>query len=62
MSKWSDLGDLNAVWSEGQQINLTLSSCCLTAPQLLRSESSSQQIVGIGLDDIMVIAMLMLFL
>ena len=62
MSKWSDLGDWNAVWSEGQQDKfgnvLSETAHALDCSNsLLRSESSSQQIVGIGLDDIMVIAM-----
>ena len=61
-SKWSDLGGWDAVWSEGKQDKLgnvisetahaiECSNC------LLRSESSSLQVVGIGLNDIMAIAM-----
>ncbi len=61
-SKWSDLGGWGEVWREsdpdpygnvtspnGHAIDCTNS--------LLRSESSSQQVVGLGLDDIMAVAM-----
>ncbi len=61
-SKWSDLGGWDAVWSEGNpdpagnvlsdNAHMIDSSNCL-----LRSESSNQQVVGIGLDDIVAIAM-----
>jgi mannose-1-phosphate guanylyltransferase/mannose-6-phosphate isomerase len=61
-SKWSDLGGWDAVWSEsmpdasGNVTSETVHAIeCRNS--LLRSESSSQQIVGIGLNDIMVIAM-----
>jgi mannose-1-phosphate guanylyltransferase / mannose-6-phosphate isomerase len=61
-SKWSDLGGWDAVWSESEPDssgNVTSKSAhsieCTNS--LLRSESSSQQIVGIGLNDIMAIAM-----
>ena len=61
-SKWSDLGGWDAVWSEsnsdpsGNVISETAHAIeCSNC--LLRSESSSQQIVGIGLDNIMAIAM-----
>ena len=61
-SKWSDLGGWDAVWSESdpdKSGNATSESahaidCSNT---LLRSESHSQQVVGIGLNDIMAIAM-----
>ena len=61
-SKWSDLGQWDAVWSESklnETGNVTSESAHAIACKnsLLRSESSSQQVVGIGLDDIMVIAM-----
>ena len=60
--KWSDLGDWNSVWSESKskKSGVVLSEfaheidCKNT---LLRSESSSQQIVGLGLDNIIAIAM-----
>lgn len=61
-SKWSDLGGWDAVWLESKQDslgNVTSESahaieCSHT---LLRSESDGQQIVGIGLNDIVAIAM-----
>lgn len=61
-SRWSDLGGWDAVWAE----SLTDSSGNVTSAtahaiecsnSLLRSESSSQQLVGIGLSGIMAIAM-----
>lgn len=61
-SKWSDLGGWDAVWSEsnpdasGNVVSETANAIeCVGS--LLRAESSSQQIVGIGLVDIMAIAM-----
>lgn len=62
MSKWSDLGGWDAVWSESKpdskgnvvSMNAHALEC---SNSLLRSESSSQQIVGIGLNDLMAIAM-----
>ena len=61
-SKWSDLGGWDAVWSEGEQDTLgnvtsTTAHAIDCANSLLRSESSGQQVVGIGLNEIMVIAM-----
>ena len=61
-SKWSDLGGWDAVWSESKQDssgNVTSETAHVIecANSLLRSESSGQQVVGIGLNDIMVIAM-----
>ena len=61
-SKWSDLGGWDAVWAEGNQDpdgnvlsnNAHAIDC---RDSLIRSESSNQQIVGIGLDNIMAIAM-----
>lgn len=61
-SKWSDLGGWDAVWSEGEPDtsgNVTSETahtveCCNS---LLRSESNSQQLVGIGLNNMMAIAM-----
>lgn len=61
-SSWSDLGGWDAVWAEsdkdlsGNVISQNAHSIeCQNC--LLRSESSTQQIVGLGLDNIMVIAM-----
>ena len=61
-SKWSDLGGWDAVWSECKPDasgNVTSASTHVIecSNSLLRSESSSQQVVGIGLDNIMAIAM-----
>jgi mannose-1-phosphate guanylyltransferase/mannose-6-phosphate isomerase len=58
--RWSDLGDWAAVWRETQIDGVSLSGpataidCTNT---LLRSEVEGQAIVGIGLDDIVAIAM-----
>ena len=62
VSRWSDLGDWDAVWSESNPDtsgNVTSESAHAIecSNSLLRSESSSQQLVGIGLNDIMAIAM-----
>ena len=61
-SKWTDLGGWDAVWSESEPDtsgNATSENAhaidCLNS--LLRSESSSQQVVGIGLDNVMAIVM-----
>ncbi len=61
-SKWSDLGGWDALWMDGDKDrtgNVTTGAAhavdCNNS--LLRSESGSQQLVGIGLDDIMAIAM-----
>ena len=61
-SKWSDLGGWDAVWSESESDlsgNVTSESAHAIecSNSLLRSESSGQQVVGIGLNDIMAIAM-----
>ena len=61
-SKWSDLGGWDAVWSEsnpdaaGNVTSITANAidCSNT---LLRSESASQQVVGIGLENIITVAM-----
>lgn len=61
-SKWSDLGGWDSIWSEshpdqsGNVISETAHAIDC-ANSLLRSESGSQQVVGIGLDNIMAIAM-----
>ncbi|PUB14844.1 mannose-1-phosphate guanylyltransferase/mannose-6-phosphate isomerase [Yoonia sediminilitoris] len=58
--KWSDLGDWAAVWRETAQDGMSLSGpataidCTNT---LLRSEVAEQTVVGIGLDNIVAIAM-----
>lgn len=58
--RWSDLGDWAAVWRETEINGVSLSGpataidCTNT---LLRSEVEGQAIVGIGLDDIVAIAM-----
>tara|TARA_R110002051_G_scaffold38640_1_gene81931 strand:- start:629 stop:1990 length:1362 start_codon:yes stop_codon:yes gene_type:complete len=58
--RWSDLGDWAAVWRETETDGVSLSgpataiNCKNT---LLRSEAAGQAIVGIGLDDIVAIAM-----
>lgn len=62
MSKWSDLGDWNAVWSQSNSDDLgnvvsEAAQAIECSNSLLHSESSSQQVVGIGLNDIMAIAM-----
>ena len=61
-SKWSDLGGWDAVWAEtdkdekGNAVseNAHAIDC---SNSLLRSENAGQQIVGLGLDNIMAIAM-----
>ncbi|MEM9787533.1 MAG: mannose-1-phosphate guanylyltransferase/mannose-6-phosphate isomerase, partial [Pseudomonadota bacterium] len=58
--RWSDLGDWAAVWREtqtngmAQTAETTAISCKNT---LLRSEVEGQHVVGIGLDDIVAVAM-----
>ena len=61
-SRWSDLGGWDAVWSESKQdplgnVTSETAHAIECSNSLLRSESSNQQVVGIGLNDIMVIAM-----
>ena len=61
-SKWSDLGGWDAVWAESKSDalgNVTSETAYAIecSNSLLRSESSGQQVVGIGLNDIMAIAM-----
>ena len=61
-SKWSDLGGWDAVWLEsesdasGNVISET-AHVIECSNSLVRSESSGQQIVGIGLNDFIAIAM-----
>ena len=62
MSKWSDLGGWDAVWFHGDKDrsgNVTTEAAHAVDynNSLLRSENGSQQLVGLGLDDIMAIAM-----
>lgn len=61
-SKWSDLGGWDAVWAEcnaDQHGNVLSGSAHAIecSDSLLRSENTSQQVVGIGLNGIMAIAM-----
>lgn len=61
-SKWSDLGGWDALWMDGdkdQSGNVTSEAAHAVdcSNSLLRSESGTQQLVGIGLNDIMAIAM-----
>ncbi len=61
-SKWSDLGGWDAVWSESEQdtsgnVTSETAHAIECSNSLLRSESGSQQVVGLGLNDIMAIAM-----
>ena len=61
-SKWSDLGGWDAVWAESKpdalgNVTSDGAHAIECANSLLRSESSGQQVVGIGLNDIMAIAM-----
>lgn len=61
-SKWSDLGGWDAVWSEGNHdesgnVTTETTHAIECENSLLRSESSNQQVVGIGLENIMAIAM-----
>ncbi|SMR72781.1 mannose-1-phosphate guanylyltransferase / mannose-6-phosphate isomerase [Aliiroseovarius halocynthiae] len=58
--RWSDLGDWAAVWRETQSEGVSLSGPATSIDcenTLLRSEVESQQIVGIGLEDIVAVAM-----
>ena len=62
VSKWSDLGGWDAVWTESKadalgNVTSETAHAIECKNSLLRSESSNQQIVGIGLNDIMAIAM-----
>ena len=61
-SKWSDLGGWDALWMDGDKdpsgnVTSEAAHALDCSNSLLRSESGNQQIVGIGLDDIMAIAM-----
>ena len=61
-SKWSDLGGWDTVWSESEadtsgNVTSETAHAIECSNSLLRSESGGQQVVGIGLNNIMVIAM-----
>ena len=61
-SKWSDLGGWDAVWSESKSdasgnVTSETAHAIECSNSLLRSESRSQQVVGIGLNNVMAIAM-----
>ena len=61
-SKWSDLGGWDAVWSESKpdasgNVSSANAHAIECSNSLLRSESGSQQVVGIGLTNIKAIAM-----
>lgn len=59
-SGWSDLGDWASVWRETENDGLALSGAATAIDcknSLLRSETDGQAIVGIGLDDIIAVAM-----
>ena len=61
-SKWSDLGGWDAVWAESKadvlgNVTSETAHAIECSNSLLRSESSGQQVIGIGLNDIMAIAM-----
>ena len=61
-SKWSDLGGWDALWMDGDKdrsgnVTSEAAHALDCSNSLLRSESGAQQLVGIGLDDIMAIAM-----
>ena len=60
--RWSDLGGWDAVWQEaGPEADGTVAGAGATAidcrDTLLRSESGGQRIVGLGLEDIVAVAM-----
>jgi mannose-1-phosphate guanylyltransferase / mannose-6-phosphate isomerase len=62
MSRWSDVGGWDAVWSESKKDrsgNVVSKSAhaIKCSNSLLRSESSNQHVVGVGLENIMAIAM-----
>ncbi len=59
-ARWSDLGDWAAVWRETEQEGLALSGPATQIDchdTLLRSENETQEIVGIGLSDVIAVAM-----
>ena len=61
-SKWSDLGGWDAVWSESDtdgsgNVTSETAHAIDCSNSLLRSESRSQQVVGLGLESMVAIAM-----
>ena len=61
-SKWSDLGGWDAVWAEGNKdsngnVMSETAHSIECSNSLLRSENKNQQVVGIGLDNIIAVAM-----
>ena len=61
-SKWSDLGDWDAVWSDSKpdplgNVTSETAHAIECSNSLLRSESSIQHVVGLGLNNIVAIAM-----
>ena len=61
-SRWSDLGGWDAVWAESEpdpfgNVATKNAHAIECTNSLLRSESSKQVVVGIGLNDVMAIAM-----
>lgn len=61
-SKWSDLGSWNAVWAEGVHdasgnVTSKRAHAFDCSGSLLRSESDSLQVIGLGLEEIIAIAM-----
>lgn len=57
---WSDLGDWAAVWRETEENGLSLAGAATAIDcenSMLRSEAEGQAIVGIGLQDIVAVAM-----
>lgn len=62
LSKWSDLGGWDAIWSESNpdssgNVTSKFANMIDCSNSLLRSESVGLQVVGIGLDNIIAIAM-----
>lgn len=61
-SKWSDLGGWDAIWTEAEKdehgnVISDAAHAFACTDSLLRSENSSQQLVGLGLDNIIAISM-----
>ena len=59
---WSDLGDWNAIWREGDKTEASLQILGEVTEidchnSLLRSENAGQRLVGLGLDNLIAIAM-----
>ena len=61
-SKWSDLGGWDAVWVESQpdmlgNVTSETAHAIECSNSLLRSENQNQQVIGLGLDNVIAIAM-----